>query len=1266
MSRITKKTVAAIAAVVLAFALAFATVMTYVGPATANAAAPETAVDVLTAVDTGVTDHVKYGGTFTVSAPASDVTLRVVTPGGVETEYSAQTDIKADELGVYRVYYDYKDGENVVGSYYYNVECYNDVEYKLIVDGYGAGAGSFENNEYTYNSGIPSYRELNGDDVVLPDATLYYYDEEDEEWFPVSEEDGSKVYCRIVDPGAAEQADSVEIGTTAWDSAKTVKPDTLGTYFFTYYAQLAGGKNVISEEYTMQVQQKFTDDQAPTLSVSGISSSESVGTEVTLPAATVSDNYDKRVQVVITVEHAYAGGSTIPVRAAVIDPDTGYAVRDDEGKTLFYKADADGDYAIENGERATTTNPSEAVAVTFDNDNFMSFYPTESGIYTVTYRAVDLSGNATAAHSYTVNVSDTTAPVYDEFETSVIPSQWGLNSVERKATTDDGTTDNVSLDNRNIAFPIPELIDNNDGDADLTVSFTMNDPNSNTLLSFTNIYATEYDQSRTTSALSNYDDGARYAFFRYWVSGKYTVGDDFKLTGEGVGDNVYSLIKYDPDTGVYEGNFDFSEGTAKTGSYSVTYTARDSVGNSRSQSFSINLQSSLIDAGDPTVDFDAPDYLAFTPVETETTINDVLVTDSQDTRLNAKYYLVINPAEDLGDDPTFDEVIADRTEGTDYVELDYAAGSNTLTLVNEGNGNELTVTNADGEEVTLTVTAANVYVIAKATDDVGNTREMVSDAIPVLDGTKFESQTIGLEFGGASGATLDLNGTPGEELLVGSALITYGGEEYRDYTGFELYVQRVLNAEGVAVDEAPLGSVSFETYSYADTVADTYMIHVDNIRFTPSTTGTYMIVLRAFNVMGKSYVKMAFADIAASTDNSGNKPTTSASINLPDTLEIGQTYKLNDSYTVDPSDFAGSYADSTYGIVRSISGGRLAVMGNEVTVYSTGYYEFTDNVFMHNASADKANGMNSVIDYKYTNAVGEPVTGNYAGVTAGSENYTFDGLNGAKQMATKIVNSSDTASTVFELQGAMPVYSELDKTVKLPNMSAYTANGAATDIDIKVTDADGEEARVYRAGDTDLPDGLNLVGNEAAFIPDVDGKYTVVYSATFANGNDSVEYTISAGDIIAPDVIVNLGVINSSEVKLDDGVTSVNAKVGDTFDFSAIKVNESTTGFTFNKELKDPSGETVGTVTSAALGNNGTSYTLSTAGRYEVTYSVTDAAGNRNDVKYTIVVSGSTATSPSSGAVTTLAVVLIIVGVVLIAGVVIYLVRFRRRKPAKK
>ena len=1277
MSRITKKTAAIIIAFVLAFALAVATVMTYVGPYTAAA----DGADAQTVINTKITERVKYGSSFTVAEAGDGVSVSVKTPGGIVLEDdelgSAGSDgytVNANELGIYRITYTRTSTENsgtnsYVGSYYYNVECYNDYEYMFIVDGYGAT--------------IPTFVQAGSESIELPGATLYYLDEEYDEWFPVNtEEDGSVVTCTVTAPDG-----------TVTENATTIDPSQQGTYFVTYVAQLAGGENVMSEQYTMQSQARFTDEIEPDLNVSGVPSSESIGTEVTIPTATVSDNYDARVQTIITVTHDYGNGET-GVRAAVIDKTTGYAAKDAEGNTLYYAA-ADGDetaYAYgADGKRETTTDPAKAVMVTFDNNNFMSFYPTETGIYTVTYQAVDASGNETVPHPYRINVSDTTAPQFDEFDTSIVPTGWGISSVSRAYDPDLGDTDGVEGDtvrlaSTNIAFPIPELVDNSDNDSDLRVSFTMSDPERNTLLSFTNIYATEYSSS-VTSSNSNYDGGKTYAFFRYWESDKYTVGDDFKITGEGISGDVYALVRYDEEADEFIGNFNLGLGTSRTGAYSVSYTARDSVGNSRTQSFTVNAESSFTDSVAPTVDFDAPDRLVFREYENDVTIDDVMFSDSIDTRLDVEYYLVYASDVAADTDPDFDTVLGDLEEYDEttneggYIELDSTLGLTSLTLVNEGSGNELTVMNADGDEVTVTVDADYVYVIGRATDDVGNSESYV-EAMEVVDSAEFTAAPS-ITFG-----TLDVSGVAGEQIVVGSAVIGYDSAYSRDYTGFELYVQRVANADNEAVDENPLGDVSFETYSANDNAADYSALanrtYIDNIRFTPSNAGVYMLVIRAFDVFGHSDVNMAFIQI---TGNTGGGIEVSAASNLPSSLEVGRTYTLNDKYNINPDIIPGvSSEDATFGIVRSVSGGRMSIMGNEVTVYSTGYYEFTD--YVYEQSLDNgytgSNTLQSLVRYEYTNRDdGASVTGNYAGDTANGD-YSYKGIASANVVAsTTTVNATDTSSAVYELQGVMPSYSNKYTTdepvfVVLPNMSAYSSNGGATDIEVNVTDADGNAADVYMAGET-IPElyaadfeayceanDITFAGNMAMFVPKEDGVYTVTYTAVLNNRvSTSDEYKISVGDVVAPDITVNVGSINGSKVEV---ASTASASVGDTFDFATINVNgESTTGFSFLKELVDPNGTVIATLTSRTLANtNGTPYTLSTAGQYTVNYEATDAAGNTTRISYTIVVSSSSSTSPSSGAVTTLAVVLIIVGVLLVAGVVIYLIRFRRRKSDKK
>ena len=366
MSRITKKTVAIVIALVLAFALTLATVTAYAGQTTVSAYSSGDAPVV--AINAGINERVRYGEKLTVPAAAdSKFTAKVVTPGGREITEDL-SNITADELGIYRIYYTYTDGGTTVSSYYYNVECYMDYEYKLLVDGNG--------------SAIPGFVEREGGSVQLPSATLYYLDEETDEWLPVNmdaENELSKVYCRVTAPDGTTTLYNLyeeEAGTSAWGNGATLSDLTLGTYFVTYYAELAGGKNTQSVQYTMQVREQFSDTGNPTINVSGLPRSISIGTKVTLPAATVGDNYDERVGTSIRVTHVYSGQTeATDVRAAVIDPVTGYAVKDSENNYLYYLADTDNEYgyayyaegdseigttgwdgeAIEAGDRKVTT-----------------------------------------------------------------------------------------------------------------------------------------------------------------------------------------------------------------------------------------------------------------------------------------------------------------------------------------------------------------------------------------------------------------------------------------------------------------------------------------------------------------------------------------------------------------------------------------------------------------------------------------------------------------------------------------------------------------------------------------------------------------------------------------------------------------------------------------------------------------------------------------------------------------------------------------------
>ena len=75
---------------------------------------------------------------------------------------------------------------------------------------------------------------------------------------------------------------------------------------------------------------------------------------------------------------------------------------------------------------------------------------------------------------------------------------------------------------------------------------------------------------------------------------------------------------------------------------------------------------------------------------------------------------------------------------------------------------------------------------------------------------------------------------------------------------------------------------------------------------------------------------------------------------------------------------------------------------------------------------------------------------------------------------------------------------------------------------------------------------------------------------------------------------------------------------------------------------------------------SGGAVTLTASGKYTVTYTVTDAAGNSSTKEFVFTVTGSSKAGGLSPAA--LGTILTVVGVLLIVGVIVYLFRFRRVK----
>lgn len=409
---------------------------------------------------------VKYGDTFTVpAATGSGITVTVTDPAG--KPYNAEADGKyyAKMLGNYII--EYKNTNGI--TYTYKMLSTLDDELELRIA----------------EADIPSVVKK-GKSVVLPEAKVGFYNK-DGKW--VSYE------------GAAVKI-TATAGTEITDVANSYEFKANGTTFIKYVATLNNGTKRLEKTYEVKVQNEVSDTSAPTLSVSGVPSSASVNTAVTLPVATATHGTDERVKVTVTVK----------------DPN-GNLVKD-----------------VNVNDDGFATSYENAPAVEFDNDKTMKFYPTEKGTYEVTYRAEADNEKQSYPRTYRITVSDKKGPLV-EIDDTKIPAKWGYSKVTNKTDSENPVEKDTT-----VTFPFPsKLVDNVTEKGKLTVRFEITDPEKKQAVVVANANSTESGSNKNT--IASYegatdveftaDNGFTFDFGKYadsksndksyQVAGEYTV-----------------------------------------------------------------------------------------------------------------------------------------------------------------------------------------------------------------------------------------------------------------------------------------------------------------------------------------------------------------------------------------------------------------------------------------------------------------------------------------------------------------------------------------------------------------------------------------------------------------------------------------------------------------------------------------------------------------------------------------------------------------------
>ena len=391
-------------------------------------AAPATVVTETVAfgADKAPAKTVKYGSSFTVPA-AAGFTATVTDPSG-----KTITDLTAKMLGNYIIKYTSTANSSLTYTFKVLSEISDEVELRVA------------------EADIPSVVKT-GKEVTLPAAKVGFYDE-DGKWVDYAD---AAVTVTVV----------IEKNVKTIGADNKCNFDKKGTAFVKYVATLNAGTKRIEKTYEVKVQDSVSDDSAPTISVSGVPTTASINTAVTLPVASASHETDERVKVVVTV----------------VDP-SGAAVKEAD-------VNDDGFATVKEG----------AKEVEFDNDKTMKFYPTSEGTYKVTYKAVADNDKSSREWTYNISVSDKKAPTV-EIDETVIPAKWGYKSVINKADAEKGTS---------VTFPFPsKLVDNASAKENITVRFALKDPAGNEAARVEN--ANSDDKNKNTVA--SYDGATDIAF----------------------------------------------------------------------------------------------------------------------------------------------------------------------------------------------------------------------------------------------------------------------------------------------------------------------------------------------------------------------------------------------------------------------------------------------------------------------------------------------------------------------------------------------------------------------------------------------------------------------------------------------------------------------------------------------------------------------------------------------------------------------------------
>ncbi|MDR0850546.1 MAG: hypothetical protein LBN07_03620 [Christensenellaceae bacterium] len=673
------------------------------------------------------------------------------------------------------------------------------------------------------------------------------------------------------------------------------------------------------------------------------------------------------------------------------------------------------------------------------------------------------------------------------------------------------------------------------------------------------------------------------------------------------------------------------------GDYTVTYRVSDGNGYSASWTFTFSIKDVLVDSVGPTVTY---------PVDLPTLIEDgktyrftkPTVTDNYDTNIRTQYYITLNGSGNIGDAIYFIGEDEDNSAMLSFKSDDLSLDSiNTIY--------ELATLPGNGDMITI---------VTKATDDYGNVTEQKKN-ISVKNTNDIVRPVVTVANGNDS-AFDGVTGPGAANTYEQGAPLYVSGVTFFDNDPSLRIAVTVRDERGnVVTGYQTLGQI-VRTEVAADVNGRKYQYQHPGISFTPNFAEKYTVTYTAVDV-GNNFSSITY-QIKQLTDT--EPPTLSGVSSTVVEMELGTRKDLG-NVTAHDNDVGGSPGDISDRIQITCVENASLVSGTIFTPENIGTYTIRYSVIDDAGYETTKDASIRVVDTR--KPILELRTDGRDAMTDAIQIF-FANVSDASlygRISVPLFITYDQSDLPYELDGLRSTGEAKvvgpDRTYSLKEVDGSTMSGSEL-IALSKTNL------IFDTNDT--------TANEYWFTPTRRGAYTVTYTAKDLNGNsaDSKTIQITVGDTIPPviefvegkevkETITIGGTISINTLAdflITDNIDRASNDDDDTNPDPKLKVN--------TIALTDESGVRV---EATQTGDNSEIYTwtLNKAGRYTLTVTSTDMAGNTATFSRSITVLVEGSTSGISNEV--LGTILIVISLLILAGVIIYFIRGGKVKgqPAK-